>query len=195
MSGRRSLQFMPSLRFASTRGPPSSTNTSQMFMARPDAERRVRASGQQQADRREQQGTTITRALLRWKETNTQEGWGGRRCQPGPGRFIDVKCRWRGSRQDGGAGLLSSPSGRGAEGHDEETTGGEPREPRSGTPEHLVVLRRPRNAVARDARRRVQGGRLGWSPIRRPPRGPPCCPLAPEVWLCTWPEEGGPRLI
>ena len=28
----------PPLRFASTRGPPSSTNTSQMFMARPDAE-------------------------------------------------------------------------------------------------------------------------------------------------------------
>jgi hypothetical protein len=45
----------PPLRFASTRGPPSSTNTSQMFMARPDAERGARASGQQRAEVRVQE--------------------------------------------------------------------------------------------------------------------------------------------
>lgn len=44
----------PPLRFASTRGPPSSTNTSQMFMARPDAEWWTGASGQQQVEDREQ---------------------------------------------------------------------------------------------------------------------------------------------
>src|ERR1700680_2887990 len=45
----------PPLRFASTRGPPSSTNTSQMFMARPDAERGAGASGQQHAEERVQE--------------------------------------------------------------------------------------------------------------------------------------------
>ncbi len=54
-SGSLALQLArgrgsPPLRFASTRGPPSSTNTSQMFMARPDAEWRAGASGQQQVE-------------------------------------------------------------------------------------------------------------------------------------------------
>src|ERR1700675_4554106 len=44
----------PPLRFASTRGPPSSTNTSQMFMARPGAEWLAGASGQQLAEQRMQ---------------------------------------------------------------------------------------------------------------------------------------------
>ena len=30
--------------------------------------------------------------------------------------------------------------------------------------------------------------------LSRTPKRTGCCPLAPEVWLCTWPEEGGPRL-
>jgi hypothetical protein len=30
--------------------------------------------------------------------------------------------------------------------------------------------------------------------MRRPPIRRPCCPLAPEIWLYSWPEEGGPRL-
>src|ERR1700680_3730198 len=45
----------PPLRFASTRGPPSSTNTSQMFMARPDGEGGAGASGQQLAEERVQE--------------------------------------------------------------------------------------------------------------------------------------------
>jgi hypothetical protein len=28
----------------------------------------------------------------------------------------------------------------------------------------------------------------------RIPKRTDCCPLAPETWLCNWPEEGGPRL-
>ena len=38
------------------------------------------------------------------------------------------------------------------------------------------------------------GWSSGWSPISGPPRGPGCCPLATEIWLYSWPEEGGPRL-
>jgi hypothetical protein len=34
----------------------------------------------------------------------------------------------------------------------------------------------------------------GRSSISRAPRRTGCSPLAPEVWLCSWPEEGGPRL-
>jgi hypothetical protein len=38
------------------------------------------------------------------------------------------------------------------------------------------------------------GGRLGSSFMRRPPIRRPRCPLAPEIWLCSWVEEGGARL-
>ena len=62
----------PPLRFASTRGPPSSTNTSQMFMARPGAERGAGASGQQQAEERVQEceglGSEVARTG-RWGRT------------------------------------------------------------------------------------------------------------------------------
>src|ERR1700730_8411830 len=46
----------PPLRFASTRGPPSSTNTSQMFMARPGAERGVGSERAAVAGRRASAG-------------------------------------------------------------------------------------------------------------------------------------------
>src|ERR1700674_227616 len=39
------------------------------------------------------------------------------------------------------------------------------------------------------------GGAWRWGGrYTSPPLTTPCCPLAPEIWLCTWPEEGGPRL-
>jgi len=38
------------------------------------------------------------------------------------------------------------------------------------------------------------GCSFGCSSIGRTPKRTRCCPLAPQVWLCTWPEEGGPRL-
>jgi hypothetical protein len=38
------------------------------------------------------------------------------------------------------------------------------------------------------------GGPLGSSFMRGAHIRRPCCPLAPEIWLCSWPEEGGPRL-
>ena len=43
---------------------------------------------------------------------------------------------------------------------------------------------------------RVFGWVVVWGlrSMRRPPIRRPCCPLAPEIWLCSWPEEGGPRL-
>jgi hypothetical protein len=53
----------------------------------------------------------------------------------------------------------------------------------------------------RDGRAALPGA-LGWSSgwsvgrssPERPPRRPPGCPLAPEIWLCSWPEEGGLHL-
>ena len=38
---------------------------------------------------------------------------------------------------------------------------------------------------------RVSGWLSGYEPDTHRPG---CCPLAVEVWLCSWPEEGGPRL-
>jgi hypothetical protein len=40
----------------------------------------------------------------------------------------------------------------------------------------------------------LSGVRLAVSLSARQPSATPCCPLAPEMWLCSWPEEGGPRL-
>jgi hypothetical protein len=51
-----------------------------------------------------------------------------------------------------------------------------------------------RLSLRRSAYCHCLGWSFGWSSISGPPKGPRCCPLAPEVWLCTWPEEGGPRL-
>jgi hypothetical protein len=74
----------PPFRFAPIRGPPSSTNTSQMFMARPVAEWWTGASGQQQvesraATTRELIGTLITRWGVRRRTAWGEDGRESRR--------------------------------------------------------------------------------------------------------------------
>src|SRR5664280_1240977 len=51
-----------------------------------------------------------------------------------------------------------------------------------------------RLSLRRSAYCHCLGWSFGWSSISGPPKGPRCCPLAPEIWLCSWVEEGGPRL-
>jgi hypothetical protein len=55
-----------------------------------------------------------------------------------------------------------------------------------------AIRRLPPDDLARSGR--AVGYSLGYSFIDRVAQRAPGCPLAPEIWLCTWLEEGGPRL-